>query len=337
MCALDKSLWQLATTIRESLNLSERHLPDLPVYSWNRARDLVRQIRAAELRGWQLAAHERRSDLAYSLTSLQQALSVSRDELLRAPRVNTTPAVGEVYRDLAALEGEFASVTYGHRTTWLSVTTEPIELEGIYLGPFEIRLTWDGTRRPTYRVTATDPHPAVSREGVTHPHVCDEVLCEGDAHTAIAQALAQGRVLDFFTLVAGVLQTYNPESPFVALEHWSGQRCADCGALVDDEELFVCQQCDLEICDECQSACADCARSFCSSCLSHCGRCDEDYCRQCLTPCASCRTDVCSNCRDDHQLCGDCHENQSEAEAADTSIFANRVGPAALSAGCRGN
>ena len=48
----------------------------------------------------------------------------------------------------------------------------------------------------------------------------DERLCEGDGRSAIRQALAQGRLLDFFMLVAGGLRTYNAESPFVALEIW---------------------------------------------------------------------------------------------------------------------
>jgi hypothetical protein len=93
--------------------------------------------------------------------------------------------------------------------------------------------------RAALRVIAKDPPPCESRENVTHPHVMDETLCEGHGRHAIRQAIAQGRLLDFFTLVANGLRTYNEESPFVALELWYGAACSDCGAVVDDEDRFV--------------------------------------------------------------------------------------------------
>ena len=37
-----------------------------------------------------------------------------------------------------------------------------------------------------YRVIALDPHPATKSESITHPHVQDERLCEGEGHAAIA-------------------------------------------------------------------------------------------------------------------------------------------------------
>jgi hypothetical protein len=45
---------------------------------------------------------------------------------------------------------------------------------------------------PAYRVIAKDAHPAESRENVTHPHVMDEVLCEGDGKHGIRRALSEG-------------------------------------------------------------------------------------------------------------------------------------------------
>src|SRR4029078_3338290 len=99
----------------------------------------------------------------------------------------------------------------------LSVITEAILLDGVYLGPFEIQLNWSrapDSDRICYRVMAEDPHPAESRDNVTHPHVMDELLCEGDGKHAIRLALSEGRLLDFFTLVAGLLRTHQPESPF---------------------------------------------------------------------------------------------------------------------------
>jgi hypothetical protein len=50
--------------------------------------------------------------------------------------------IGEVYEDLLALEVDFEACDFDFRGRWLSVTTEPITLENVYLGPFEIRLDW---------------------------------------------------------------------------------------------------------------------------------------------------------------------------------------------------
>ena len=131
---------------------------------------------------------------------------------------------------------------YDCRGRRLSVVTEPIVLAGVYLGPFEIRLQWARPTRgdmPAYRVIAKDPHPAEGRDNVTHPHVMDEILCEGEGRHAVRQALKQGRLLDFFTLVAGILRTYNPESPFVELVLWHGGSCSDCGAGVNEDSQLL--------------------------------------------------------------------------------------------------
>ena len=95
----------------------------------------------------------------------------------------------------------------------IAVTTEPITLEGIFLGPFEIRLDWErlGNSLP-YRIKALDPHPAAANEDVTHPHVQNEQLCEGDGRVGHPQRLREGRLGDFFLLVAQVLRTYGKGS-----------------------------------------------------------------------------------------------------------------------------
>ena len=55
-------------------------------------------------------------------------------------------------------------------TTGSALTTEPIELAGVELGPFEIRLEWTTTGdEPAYRVIAKDPHPAESNRASLIP------------------------------------------------------------------------------------------------------------------------------------------------------------------------
>jgi hypothetical protein len=223
--------------------------------------------------------------------------------------------VGDIYHDLVTLAEEFDTLDYKRNAHWLSVTTEPIELQGIYLGPFEIRLGWNrvaDANGAAYRVVASEPHPAASRETVTHPHVMDENLCEGEGRTAIRGALAQGRLLDFFTLVAGVLRTYSAESPFVPLSAWYGEACSDCGGTIDDDEGYTCQRCDELVCEDCQTTCAGCQDSLCSDCVHGCSICEDNYCRGCLQTCAQCDAHCCTNCLDEDERCTHCHDEEPE-------------------------
>ena len=74
--------------------------------------------------------------------------------------------------------------------------TGPIELEEIYLGSFRIELHWDQIdRQRAYEVIATDPNPPDGDDRVTHPHVRDQVLCEGEGATSIKAALSHRRTI----------------------------------------------------------------------------------------------------------------------------------------------
>jgi hypothetical protein len=301
MSVINKPLLRLAVAIRSELatRSGRRRGIELPLWSWERCVELVRQIRRAEMRGWHLAAQELRRDLAYTIPPLQSELTSLASQL---PHSSTTEpinlsAIGDIYNDLLALENEFDELEFDMQDRWLSVTTEPIALQNVYLGPFEIRLEWAGAgEEPDYRVIAKEPHPPESRESVTHPHVMDERLCEGHSRQAIHQAIAQGRLLDFFTLVANGLRTYNEESPFLSLEIWYGQSCSDCGAIVDEDDRYVCQRCEETICEGCEITCCGCDDSCCSGCITGCAACDDNYCRSCLRPCSTCAESVCVGC-----------------------------------------
>ena len=39
----------------------------------------------------------------------------------------------------------------------------------------------------------------------------------------------------------------------MALEIWYGQTCSDCGAVVDEDERYVCQKCEETICPRLRS------------------------------------------------------------------------------------
>lgn len=292
-------------------------LIELPVRPWDRCTELVRQIRRARLRGWNLAASSLSKDLDYSIPSVQQELTAIHQLLSCRSGPERFATASEIYGDLVALNDEFEELNHDSKAFRLSITTDPIVLEGVYLGPFEIQLQCarvNGGGEPSYRVIAKDPHPAESRENVTHPHVMDENLCEGDGKHGIRRALSEGRLLDFFTLVVGVLRTYNPESPFVEMALWSGSTCSDCGALVDEDYSYSCNKCGDTICGECEATCGGCDDSCCSGCIGSCAACEESFCRRCLKTCEACHRHVCSGCLDEQERCTKCHEDQTENE-----------------------
>jgi hypothetical protein len=297
------------------------------------------KIRRAEARGWHLAAAELRHDLAYTLRTLQGELSAIASQLSAATHGKSTTRLGELYHDLLALEDYFDEMEFDIRHERLSVVTEPITLRDTYLGPFEIRLDWGRAGSDAaYRVIARDPHPAESRENCTHPHVLDGILCEGHSRHAIRQALVQGRLLDFFTLVASGLRTYNEESPFVALEMWYGATCADCGAVVHEDDRYVCQRCEETVCAGCETTCCHCDDACCSQCITGCAVCDDNFCGRCTKPCRTCGQNVCAGCLQDDERCSTCHDQQqnevTSLSADNAAVQPVCLGQAALSAGC---
>ncbi len=336
-----KSLVRLTLSIHRDLvaSAAPRRQVELPLSAWRRATDLVRQIRRAELHRWNLAAATLREDLKDQLTTLQAQLIELERSLSTSSPSSYKAQPTDICQDLISLEDHFESMSFDLRSNYLAITTEPITLEGHYLGPFEIRLDLRRLAAESpYRVIALDPHPAASRESVTHPHVSDEVLCEGDGRTAIRQALVQGRLLDFFQLVVSLLRTYNRESPFVELALWNGESCGDCGETVTAEYRLECQRCEDTVCSECQSICRDCEGSFCSSCISKCVICHDAYCGSCLSGCAACPRVVCSSCLDEHERCPHCHEEETSqspdaaAETADPAVHTHGLGQTPLPA-----
>jgi hypothetical protein len=133
-----------------------------------------------------------------------------------------------------------------------------------------------------YRVIAVRPCPAAGNDEVTHPHVRDETLCEGDGSVPIRAALSQGRLLDFFILVNQILQTYNPDSAHVLLDRWDGISCRDCGWRMPRDEHGLCDRCEEPLCSDCSTHCQGCDRFICSGCVSECSDCGEHLCAQCL-------------------------------------------------------
>jgi hypothetical protein len=103
----------------------------------------------------------------------------------------SAPPLADLVAEIRQIEQEFGSYQYDRSKGILSVTTEPIELANIDLGPFQVNLHLANLaclgHRGLYDVQAIEPHPAAGDSGVTHPHVSHGQLCEGDDARVLRQ------------------------------------------------------------------------------------------------------------------------------------------------------
>jgi len=217
------------------------------------------------------------------------------------------PSLRFLLEELRQIEADFGSLTIDWQAKAISAATEPITLKDVYLGPFEIRFFWERLTRTMddfcFDVVALDPHPPDASEDVTHPHVKRSKLCPGAAKKPLGDALEQGRLADAYTLVLGVLVTYNASSPHVALEEWAGARCHDCQCPLPDDDRSFCEACSRDYCQDCASFCWSCDGLRCTHCLELCQVCQRGSCQSCLALTQASRRRCCTECR---RICVDC-------------------------------
>lgn len=268
--------------------------------------NLMRQHNLAMIRSWFLAAERIRRQIfpvLHDLNCTAQSLKESGLETRNLPTCST------IFNDLLELDRELGPVKYDSDELTLSIMTNGIELQGIYLGRFRIELALSQLeamhRLTPYQCLAEEPNPPGTDDTVTHPHVSNDVLCEGDGTVPLRKALEQGRLCDFFTLITHILHTYNPDSPYARLDEWDGVPCYDCGRTITSEYRYTCQQCDLDFCDECSTSCYICDDTYCLGCGSLCHGCDHFVCRACVAQCQACKSHYCVDCLTDG-LCETC-------------------------------
>ena len=286
--------------------------------------------------------------LGYSISSYMHNLEQVQNEIKVA--MLDLPTKKTIEDDLIELATEFVSndpryCSDSGRGPVISITTDSIEFEGIHLGEFTVHLELDmidNQRVHAYHVEAVNPNSAVGDESVTHPHVRNGDMCEGDGDAAIRAALEQGRICDFFKLVFAVLYNYNQDGPFISMDNWSGAPCCNCGDY--QNELFCCPECEQYVCDDCMTYCrecnnsiciecacvCDCGRTLCSDCLHSCSNsdcdssvcnsceivchnCDRVFCDECVYECVDCGETFCKDCSQKCESCGeyvcnDCEE-----------------------------
>lgn len=283
----------------------DRGRVDLPHFAWEEVQAAYRAWTVAGDRNWNATAVRYRETLARELEHLISQIR-GRLATLCQERPPSTPQLRLLYEELTAAAAEFED--WQLSAAELSVTTEPITLDEIELGPFQIRLHLDrlGNDMP-YSVTALEPNPAASCSETTHPHVNAERLCPGEGRAAINAALAEGRFCDFFTIVDRILHTYAVGSAYVELDQWHGIHCNDCDSTVDEEDACTCANCEERLCGDCLVNCGGCGDGYCSGCIDRCYRCEEYSCSGCLTTCIRCRHAICGACCEE-ELCETCRE-----------------------------
>ena len=280
---------------------------------------LGRMQSLASSRGLQFAATHVRQQLVNKLRSIRESIDQSLATMVCSAEQKFSASMRDIMHDLSALETEFDDVQFVRRRQSLSVTTPPIELEGVSLGRFQIVLELPNlSRSHPYRVIAKDPQPATSCDSTTHPHVQSETLCEGEGQQAIKQALADGRIYDFFQIIHQILQTYNRHSAYIAIGDWFGVECSDCGSSVSEDDSVACTRCGDRTCDQCCCSCEGCDETFCDGCTSSCEGCHANYCNGCISSCDRCEKPFCEDCLTENQ-CDDCLEEVQAATEAEAS------------------
>ena len=300
-----------------------RRLADLAARFQELARD-SRKMGVSLARGWLTAAENSCWGVRRALNEISS--SVSQVQPLTESHHKKLPKLSLLVDELKQLQQEFGHVDFDREQNSLSVTTEAVTLDGLYLGPFQIRLQLDTLSRiydmSPYSVIALDPHPASTDESVTHPHVRDERLCEGDGATAIKAAIEQGRLCDFFTLVRSILNTYAPDSPYISIDEWDGTPCYECGYIMGSEDAYYCSYCEHDFCEQCSTYCQSCEEVFCLQCAGQCDNCQQMVCRNCIVKCAECGERFCNLCLDE-DVCESCkqesevQENEEQRENKD--------------------
>jgi len=309
--------------------------PGLPEEGWAELQRAAARLQTATNREWYAGAASVQDDLYYTLQRLERELADIRQQLPKRTTPELVSSPSTILADLAALENEFEQCALDLQQQTLSVLTDPIDLDGVHLGAFRVVLRWNqiGQQRP-YRVEAINPASANGYEEVTHPHVRDKTLCEGEGVVPIRTALAQGRLLDFFTLVRQILHNYNAESAHVTLERWDGVTCRDCGWRMSSDERGSCERCDEPLCGDCSSSCQGCDRYVCSGCTSECSDCGDRYCASCLSTHANSAGLVCESCLET-RLEDETHEMDEELPPGDSP--APNGSPPAVCAGAQAN
>ena len=312
-----RRLWiRAAAKIREQYLSHATVFPNVnspPVDQWTRVMRLARLLLKAQQHHCPTAFQRCLEQYKQSVARMSHELTACYNELTNIKRPPVIPSLRDLTDELSSLPDEFEDTRIDWSEQEIVVRTPPVILREVNLGEFEIRLRWSELGDPQpYRVISLSQ---TGTDDVHHPHVQGDTLCEGEGKIPITQALAEGRLGDFFLLVQQILQTYNSGSAYVPLDRWWNSTCADCDDSMSQEESRPCSICEHQICEYCRRNCTACGDHLCSSCADTCETCHDTFCRSCLANCESCGECYCRPCLSD-KTCSHCLEESMENEYA---------------------
>ena len=343
-----KKLIRLAGMVLDAIcELKEKHfrqlqgnLDDFCQKCSNAMKD-SHQFNLAVERKWTGSAEKIRLRIGRNLNDFSYHLQRFKD-VINADS-GKQPKLSDIFAELNQIEQDLGQLQFDLKEKTISIITEPISLDDISFGSFEIKLQISEMQKlytdSPYRVIALEPNPAGADSNVTHPHVSSDRLCEGDGHMAIRRALEDGRLCDFFTMIVNILQTYNPDSPYVSLDDWDGVSCYDCGYTISGDDSYYCEYCERDYCSQCSTYCQMCDTTICLGCAYECPSCNEPVCKHCTAVCTECEETFCKDCLTEEGLCKSCQEDrkencdeEQEESEAHITVQSDSMGEAALHA-----
>ncbi len=316
---LSNMILSMLSELRNNKHDKDHKSVDNLLLKWNEISKDLHLHKASTGKRWYVAADNVKIRMRRNVSDLAMHFNRFKDELNQEE--SKLPVVSDLLAEMQQIEDEYGEINLNLRAKTISIITDPITMEDISLGSFEIvfqikklnRLCFDSP----YKIVALDPYPAGSDSDVTHPHVSSEKLCEGDGCVPIRKALEQGRLCDFFTIVSQILTTYNPDSPYVAISDWHGVNCHDCGYSTPSDETYYCEECCNDFCAQCSSYCQVCDTTTCYGCAYECPTCKRPVCRNCVGVCDDCEESFCDDCLNDENLCISCEDRRKEDEYED--------------------
>ena len=241
---------------------------------------------------------------------------IAAQKKVKADKAVVGSKANDIFLDLQILCAEFESVIWNGEEQSLEIVTPDITLEDEDdiphdLGSFKIKLYLkdvlgrinDGDIK-AYRVYPNKNNSYSAYGEYCHPHLSSCLLCEGEGSHIITQTLKGCQLLDFFTIVTTILQTYNSVSPYYRLCEWESPACDICGSGTYQDTIGTCVICDNILCEDCQSQCESCGDSLCSEHWNRCIVCDSLFCEDHISCCESCEESACGSCVETCSKCG---------------------------------
>jgi len=222
----------------------------------------------------------------------------------------------------SCLKNDFEGGALMRDTGRLRLFTKPIILTHrdmtVELGTFMVELYKTG------RVLAVTVQPHENNtqsrgNSYWHPHVSSRGdVCWGMQQGTYQECQKRWLVDDMIDTLMGVLNQYNPDSPFRELKYWFSATCECCQEQVEDVlEECAGDECSDQVCSSCASKCRTCEKRRCRTCRTQEGWGSIGlrlYCTDCAVKCACCNTFTrrpsytCTKC--DTPVCEGCRRGQ---------------------------